>query len=68
MGSPEEELLDRGLLMIEQGIGVVLRGGRRERGGEALTGALRRLFELGNQLEAARTAVIGELDQIEQAR
>ena len=68
MCSPEDQLLDRGLRMIEQGIELVRRYGRQERGAEALTGALRGVFQQGNRLEAARTALIGELDQIEQAR
>src|SRR5437764_2753486 len=68
MCSPEDQLLDRGLRMIEQGIELVRRYGRQERGAEALTGALRGVFQQGYRLEAARTALIGELDQIEQAR
>jgi hypothetical protein len=68
MCSPEDELLERGLRMIEQGIELVRRYGCGERGPEVLTGALRDVFQQGNRLEAARTALIGELDQIEQAR
>ena len=68
MCSREEELLDRGLRMLEQGIELVRRYGCKERGAEALTGALRGVFQQGNRLEAARTALIGELDRIEQAR
>jgi len=66
--TPEAELLDRGLLMIRQGIEVLRRYGRKELGGEVLTGALRRAFEEGNRLEAARTALIGELDSLERER
>ncbi|MBO0690273.1 MAG: hypothetical protein J2P40_11980, partial [Candidatus Dormibacteraeota bacterium] len=68
MGSYDAELLDEGLIMIEKGIEVIRRHGRGELGGEVLTGALRRAFEQGSRLEAARTAMVGELDRVERER
>ena len=68
MGSHDAELLDEGLIMIEKGIEVVRRYAQSELGGEVLTAALRRAFEQSNRLEAARTALVGELDRCEQAR
>src|SRR5947207_13878891 len=68
MGSHDAELLDEALTMIEKGIEVLCRYGRSELGGEVLTGAVRRAFEQGNRLEAARTALVGELDRCERER
>src|SRR5437763_9049777 len=65
MRSRDAELLDEGFRMIEKGIEAVCRYGRSELGGEVLTGAVRRAFEQGNRLEAARTALVGELDRCE---
>ncbi|MBO0702822.1 MAG: DUF222 domain-containing protein, partial [Candidatus Dormibacteraeota bacterium] len=68
MGSYDAELLDEGLIMIEKGIDVICRYGRGGLGGEVLTGVLRRAFEQGSRLEAARTALVGELDRVERER
>ncbi|MBO0705146.1 MAG: DUF222 domain-containing protein, partial [Candidatus Dormibacteraeota bacterium] len=68
MRSQEAELLDRGLLLIRQGIEVLRRHGHRELGGEELTAVVRRAFEEGNRLEAVRTALVGELDSLERER
>src|SRR5437764_15246736 len=68
MRSRDAELLDESLDMIERGIEGLCRHGQSELGGEVLTAAVRRAFREGNRLEAARTALVGELDRCERER
>ncbi|MBO0690533.1 MAG: DUF222 domain-containing protein [Candidatus Dormibacteraeota bacterium] len=68
MGSHDAELFDQALDMLERSIEGICRYGRSEFGGEVLTAAVRRVFQEGNRLEAARTGLVGELDRCERER